>query len=160
MRLRVRTLLGEVRLDAGDLMVPPDPVIVTYPLFRSALLAINAIWQQPWACTLAFRPAYVKVPNDNLPIEQGYTLERAPMIPSEPTFPESMFDIPWFAYLSAPLAAGLKLPPEIQTERTVDGGLLMTATEERLDPEIPDHVQRARILAEPMIARARPASVM
>ncbi len=34
-----------------------------------------------------------------------------------------------------------------------DGGLLMTATEERLDPTNPEHLERARILAEIMIAR-------
>jgi hypothetical protein len=36
-------------------------------------------------------------------------------------------------------------------ERTPDGGLLMTATKERLDPANAEHAQRARILAETMI---------
>ena len=45
-------------------------------------------------------------------------------------------------------------PPEIQIERTSDGGLLMIATEERLDPDLPEHASRARILADTMIARA------
>jgi hypothetical protein len=75
------------------------------------------------------------------------------MIPAEPTFPESIFHIPWIAYLSAPLASGIELPSEIRTERMPDAGLLMVATEERLDPEIPEHARRARILAETMIAR-------
>jgi len=80
-------------------------------------------------------------------------LERLPLIPSEPTFPASVFHVPWFAYLSAPLAAGLDLPAEILTERTSDGGLLMIAAEERLDPANPEHLHRARILAETLIAR-------
>ena len=80
------------------------------------------------------------------------------MIPTEPTFPESIFHIPWFAYLSAPLASCVKLPPEIQTERTVDGGLLMIAAEERLDLDIPEQVRRARILAETLIVRTQHAS--
>jgi hypothetical protein len=44
-------------------------------------------------------------------------------------------------------------PPEIVTERTADGGLLMIATEDRLDPTDPEHLRRARIIAETMIAR-------
>ncbi len=75
------------------------------------------------------------------------------MIPSEPTFPESVFHIPWLAHLSAPLAASLDLPPKILTERTPDGGLLTIAAEERLDPTNPEHLSRARILDDTMIAR-------
>jgi hypothetical protein len=150
MRLRVYTWFGAVWLSAGDEMVPPDPAIVTYPLFRAALLAINAIWQQPWACAQAFRSRTAKVPSGT---GRGYSLERLPMIPADPTFPRSIFHIPWLAYLSAPLADGVKLPPEIKTETTPDGGLLMIATEERLDPDIPEHARRARILAETLIAR-------
>jgi hypothetical protein len=75
------------------------------------------------------------------------------LIPGVPLFPYSLFHIPWLAYLSVPLAAGLELPPEILTERTPDGGLLMIAAEERLDPTDPEHLSRALILAETMIAR-------
>ncbi len=45
------------------------------------------------------------------------------------------------------------VPPEIVTERTPDGGLLMSAVEERLDPTNPEHLRRARILAETMVSR-------
>jgi hypothetical protein len=39
-----------------------------------------------------------------------------------------------------------------------DGGLLMMATEKRLDPENPEHLRRSRLLAETMIARTGDAS--
>jgi len=42
--------------------------------------------------------------------------------------------------------------------RTPDGGLLMSATEERLDPMNPVHARRARILAETMIACTKKSS--
>ena len=80
--------------------------------------------------------------------------DKTPLSLSAPLFPYSRFHIPWIAYLSAPLASGLQLPAEIATERTPDGGLLMTATKERLDQANPEHLRRARILAEIMIARA------
>ena len=81
----------------------------------------------------------------------GYRLEDRPMLPQDPTFPYSIFHIPWIAYLSAALATGVQLAPEIATERTPDDGLLLIATEDRLDPDNSEHVRRARIIAETMI---------
>lgn len=150
-RMRLWIEMGDhtLWLKTGDWKVFPDPAIVTFPLFKGALLAIHSIWRSPWACAQAFRSVTVEVPVHN---GTGYRLDRAPMIPAEPTFPETIFHIPWIAYLSAPLASGIDLPPEIRTEHMPDGGLLMVATEERLDPELPEHVRRARILAETLIA--------
>lgn len=126
----------------------PDPAIVTYPVFKAALLAIDAIWPPAWACAYAFRSEFVKVPVSYGAGVQGYRLQRLPPVPSDPTFPYSPFHIPWLAYLSAHLAAGIELPAEIKTERTLDGGLLMIAAEERLEPTDPEHLRRARILAQ------------
>lgn len=142
-------------LKTGDWKVFPDPAMVTFSLFKAALLVIHSIWPSPWACAQAFRSNTVEVPSQT---GRGYSLERAPMIPADPTFPKSIFHIPWIAYLSAPLASGVELPPEIQTERISDGGLLMIATEERLDPDLPEHARRARILAETLIARTKLSS--
>ena len=75
-----------------------------------------------------------------------------PLFPGAELFRSSSgFHIPWLGYLSAPLASGFELPPEILTERTPDGGLLMTATKERLGPTVPEH--RRRVIAETMVAR-------
>lgn len=137
MTLRIYTWMGVMWLHAGDEMVPPDPAIVTYPLFRAAFLAINAIWQQPWGCVQAFRVDYHEVP----------------LYPGAALFPYSLFHVPWIAYLGPSLVNGAVSSPDIKTENTLDGGLLLTATEERLDPNNPEHLERARILAEIMIAR-------
>jgi Immunity protein 52 len=125
-------------LEFASWRVRPDPAVVIYPRYRAALLAINAQWQSVWACAYAFSMDY----------------DKSPLFPGAPLFPYSRYHIPWLAYLSAQLASGFQLPAEIGTERTADGGLLMTATEERLDPTNPEHLRRARILAEIMIARA------
>jgi hypothetical protein len=45
--------------------------------------------------------------------------------------------------ISSALAGGLELPHEIVTERISDGGLMMIADEERLDPTNPEHLRRA-----------------
>jgi hypothetical protein len=137
-------------LEFAEYDVAPDLAILTYPPLKAALLAINAIWQAPWTCAQAFRSGHVGVPVD-LKGVQATRIESAEQVPLDPTFPDSIFHIPWIAYLSAPLTASLKLPPEILTERTLDGGLLMTATKELLDPDNPEHVRCARILAETLI---------
>jgi hypothetical protein len=124
-------------LQFGEWDVPPDLAIITYPLFKAALLAINNAWRPLWASAHAFR------------VDYGETL----LASGVPLFPYSRFHIPWIAYLAAPLAGGVALSPEIRTARTPDGGLLMIATEDRLDPTNPEHLQRARIIAETMIAR-------
>jgi hypothetical protein len=127
---------GNVELMAGGIMVPSDPAIVTYPLFRAALLAIHEIWQAPWGCAQAFRVDY----------------DKEPLFPGAALFPYSQFHIPWIAYVAPALLPGPVPPPDIQTEHTRDGGLLMSAIEERLDPTDPEHLRRARILAETLIA--------
>ncbi|HWX83948.1 MAG TPA: hypothetical protein VNZ48_10170 [Xanthobacteraceae bacterium] len=142
---------GRTELEFANLNVPPDLAVVTYPRFKAALLAINAIWRAPWACAQAFRTGTVKVPID-LGGVPAFRIDGVTPVPLDPTFPYSIFHIPWIGYLAPALASGLKLTPEILTERTPDGGLLMSATTERLDPDNPQHARRARILTEAMIA--------
>lgn len=144
---------GNMELAFGEYDVVPDLTIVTYPLFRTAMLAINAIWRAPWTCAQAFRSGAVAVPVDFGAV-QGKRIESVTQVPIDPTFPDTIFHIPWIAYLSAERAAGLTLAREILTERMPDGGLLMSATTDRLDPMNPEHVRRARILAEILIACA------
>ena len=139
-------------LSFGEHNIAPDLAIVTYPLFKAALLAIGADWDAEWAYAHASRNDVVKVPIDFGPAVSAFRIEGAPQVPLDPTFPKSAFQVPWIIYLSAERAAGVTLARDILTERTPDGGLLASATTERLDPTNPEHVRRARILAEMMIA--------
>jgi len=84
----------------------------------------------------------------------GTRIDSVARLPLDPTFPYSIYHIPWIGYLSAEHAAGVSLTRDIVTKRTPDGGLLMSAATDRLDPDNPEHVRRARIIAEVMIARA------
>jgi hypothetical protein len=144
-------LTGGTVLEFAEHDVAPDPAIVTYALFKAALLAINAVWLAPWACAQTIRSGAISVPIDFGGV-QAFRLDSVPQVPGDPTFPDTVFHIPWIAYLSSELAAGLTLAPQILTERTPDGGFLMSATKERLDPANPEHSRRARILAEILIA--------
>jgi hypothetical protein len=140
-------------LEFGQYDVAPDLAIVTYPLFKAALLAINAIWHAPWACAQAFRSGAVSVPTTEFGGVPSFRIDSVTPAPSDPSFPYSIFHIPWIAYLSPELAAGLNVTSEILTEQTSDGGLLLSVTTERFDPTNPEHLRRARILAEVMIER-------
>jgi hypothetical protein len=139
-------------LSFGEHNIASDLSIVTYTLFKSALLAIGAAWDARWAYAQAYRIDAVSVPIDLAPGVPAFRIETATQVPLDPTFPRSIFHVPWIVYLSAERAAGLQLTPEILTERTPDGGHLMTATTERLDPMNPEHVRRSRVLAETLIA--------
>ncbi len=139
-------------LSFGEHNIASDLAIVTYPLFKAALLAIGATWDAEWAYAQASRNDVVKVPIDFGSGGAAFRIEGAPQVPLDPTFPRSAFQVPWITYLSAERAAGVTLAREVLTERTSDGGLLASAATERLDPTNPEHVRRARILAETIIA--------
>jgi hypothetical protein len=139
-------------LSFGEHYLASDLTIVTYPLFKAALLAISAAWDAQWSYAQAVRNEFVELPMDFGPGVPAFRIEAAPQVPLDPTFPRSIFHVPWIVYLSAKYAAGVALAREILTERTPEGGLLISATTDRLDPTNPEHARRARILAETLIA--------
>jgi Immunity protein 52 len=128
---------GAISLRFGDVLQPTDPLIVTYPLFREALLATSAIWRPLWVYVSASTEHYWK----------------GPIVPGAPVIRRNPFFITWIAYLSPAVTRGFVVEPELRTESAPDGGLLMSATDQRFDPSNPEHLRRACILAETMIAR-------
>jgi hypothetical protein len=128
---------GEMSLRFGDVLQPTDPSIVTYRLFREALLATSAIWRPLWAYLSASTSHYWK----------------GPIVPGAPVIRHNPFSITWIAYLSPAVTRGFVVEPELRTDSAPDGGLLMSATDQRFDPSNPEHLRRACILAETMIAR-------
>ena len=139
-RIRFDLCTGSARinhynLEVGSQSMPPPPSILSYSLFRSALLALIKIWPAPWA---------------NMRVSPWG--EDPPSLPDGSAFPYSGFQMPWFSYLCAERAAKVTVSPAILTERTPDGGLLMIAAETRLDPDNPQHLIRSKMLAEIMIA--------
>jgi hypothetical protein len=122
------------RFEVGSSFNPPDTSLITYPLFKGALLTMISIWPAPWA-------------NAQCSIWR----EDPPTLPGEPPFPYSGHQMPWISYLDAERAAKVGPLPGVQTERTPDGGLLMIATEDRFDPTSLDHMRPSRLMAQIMI---------
>jgi hypothetical protein len=118
----------------GNQHAPPKPPLLRFDLYKFALLKGLSIWPAPSGV------AY-------------YRLMTAGQAEGciDPTFPYSGYHIPWMAYLDADLSKKASVPADIATERTPDGGLLMIATEDVLDPMNVEHMRRARIIAEIMI---------
>jgi hypothetical protein len=129
-----------VRFEIGSLQSPPDPALVTYPIFKGALEGMA----QAFRCPFAWARFYVIEKHvDRPPPPPGQPLVVGPFAPA-PTI--EAFDGVWIGYLSAPLAAGLTPPPELHPERTPSGGLILSAVQERCDPLNPEHLRRSKML--------------
>jgi hypothetical protein len=120
--------------DIGTIGGPADPRLTTFPIFRSVLLSLISIWPAPWASARC-----------------AIWGERPPTLPGEPAFPYSGHQMPWISYLCAERAAKVVAPSGVSTERTLDGGLLMIATETRFDPTNVEHMRPSRLMAEIMM---------
>ena len=120
--------------EIGSDFQAPDPAVVTYSLYRAALVSMISLWPAPWANA-----------------QCAIWGERPPTLPGEPAFPYSGYQMPWISYLCAERAAKVDVAPAIKTERTADGGLLMTATEARFDPANVEHMRASRLMAQIMM---------
>jgi hypothetical protein len=104
----------------------PDPSIVAYPVFKSALVALAEVWDVPGAHAFS----------DQLSKDWDY--------------PALRFDLAWMTYLSAALAAEITPPAGILTERTPNGGLLLIAADKTFDVSDPEHMEAARRIRDAM----------
>jgi hypothetical protein len=98
--------------------------IINFRVFRSALLELASIWDASWCSA---------TPTDLLEFVSTINVERrTPRLSGG-----------WITYLAAPFAAKIA-PPHSAICEQVDGGLLMTATEETFQVDNPAHVAVAR----------------
>jgi hypothetical protein len=123
--------------EVGSSFRPPDLALVTFPLYKAALLTMISLWPAPWACARC-----------------SIWGEDPPTLPGEPPFPYSGFQMPWIAYLDADRARTANIPSTVATERTPDDGLLMIASQTRFDPTNSEHMRASRLIAQTMIAHA------
>lgn len=103
-----------------DGTLAPDPEIVAYPVFKSALKSIVAAWDPGYAC------AY---PDDL------FEFWHEPYAHS--------IDLAWMTYLSPNLAKSVTPPEHVLVEKIGNGGILMIAATETFDAENPEHMKAA-----------------
>ncbi len=129
--------VDSISFEVGSIMNPSDPDVVTYPLFKAVMSSILAVWP----CDSAYAYAFNNEPG-------GF-----PIIPGISPHPSSRFHRSWMGYLSASRTDGLTPPADLPTERTPEGGLLMIAATDRLDPANPEEMQRSMKIDEIMRSR-------
>jgi hypothetical protein len=133
-------------IDLGGMGSPPDPDLVTYPLFIEMLKVLASTWPCPWVEAHAYAPNFP-------PLEPA----TSPLQPPQPLPPRETYYFPWLLYLSAPFVRGLRPPRDLICDRTPGGGVILSAVADRLDPTHPDHVRRSRLL-ESIITERLPGS--
>ncbi len=104
--------------------LPTDASIVTYDLFRSAMLAIIEAWDVTWCAAypadiMKFWP----------PAGSGHPFKPA-----------------WMTYVSPRFAPLIRPPRSIESQTVAGGGVLMVATRERFDVTNPEHMAAARAI--------------
>ena len=112
--------VNDMRLQTR-LGVWPDMSVISYPLFRAIMLAMIACWE-PLLSSAA--------PTSLIPLM------------TDRWFPES-----WMTYIHPSLVHRVETSAIPIVEATPDGGLLLSATREILDPTTSEHLEGARRIA-------------
>lgn len=111
--------------------VIPDPALVTYPVFRSVMMAMVQVWGAVSAD--AFSSDLI----DACELNDKHNVLR-----------KRLFRPSWMTYLDAPRAALITPPAGVLCERTPDGGLLLIAAEETFDVANPRHMAAAWAISD------------
>ena len=103
---------------------PTDASIVTYDLFRAAMVAIIQAWDVEWCM------AY---PTDLMDFWPRVTEDKR-------------LRLAWMTYISPYFASLIPPPQGIESQIGTRGGVLMVATRERFDVANPEHMEAARAI--------------
>lgn len=114
----------------------PDPALLRYDLFHSALLAIAEAFE----------------------VEHARAYSRALMEFWAQGEASSAFPVSWLSYIGPRLASQVTPPAGIAVERRPDGGVLMAAATEPFDAGNPAHMAAARAIEQAVLplSRVRP----
>lgn len=109
----------------AQLECDPDTELVSFPIFKAALLTIARIWD------VRFAKGYPSCLSGRW--QRGYS---------------RIFDLTWMTYLAPELAPYADPPEDMHVERVEGGGLLLIACDETFDCNNPSHMAAAdRIVA-------------
>ena len=130
-------------LTMGGLGWAGDLSAIRYPEMKALVWAVASSWGAPWVNS--------GVQDSGLgPFEE---MAKDPFFAS-PNGPQRRpYGRPWVGYLSAERAAGLVTPASLVSERTPDGGILISATTEQFDLENAEQLEQSLLLSEIMLER-------
>jgi hypothetical protein len=114
-----------VTLTTSSSKLGPDPNVVSYRVFRPALLAIVDAWD---------------------PVHTGAYSQQL----IERCGGDSYFSAAWIQYLNPWLAQKIAPPSTVLAEHLPNGGMLMSATTETFDVDNPKHLSAAQDMAAAM----------
>jgi len=124
---------NDVRVST-DWYVDPDPAIITFPIFKGAVLATAETFDAMWST--AYSDDLMKLWDGRDPIH---------------------YRLGWISYVGPRFAHLITPPPSAIVERRPNGGLLMAATDEPFSVSNPAHLAAARdMLAAVAPLRALP----
>ena len=106
---------------------PTDASIVTYDIFRSAMLAIIEAWEVDWC---------LSYPTDLM----DFWPKKRP----------GRIRMAWMAYVAPEFASLIRPSPDIETQTVAGGGLLMVATRDRFEVTNKGHLKAARAIVTAM----------
>ena len=109
----------------------PDPALVNYRVFKSAMMAMVRVWDASSAQAFGGDVGEIRRKANRL-------------------FPPA-----WMTYLAPPLLARVTPPSGVLCEPTPDGGLLMIATEQTFDPANPDHMAASWTISDALVPLTR-----
>ena len=132
-----------VWLNMGFIGRPGDLSAIRYPEMKALISVIAANWKAPWvnAGISCADITPLDVASNDLFFASPNGWERRP------------YGRPWVSYLSAERTVGLRIPSVLTSERTPDGGLLLSAVTEQFDPENTDQLALSSLLSEIMAER-------
>jgi len=105
---------------------PTDTSMVTYDVFRSAMLAIIEAWDATWCA--------------------AYPTDLMDLWPHVAEEDQHFRRLAWMTYVSPRFSPLIRPPQDIETQTVAGGGLLMVATHDRFEVANPEHMAAARAI--------------
>ena len=135
---------NKLELSVGNPGVPAAPDVISRSAFEQALLTIVSVW----GCASGSVTLHPQLNLDSRIVPGS--------VPSDygKTGPWRVgYGMSWMAYLSEPLAQGLVVPYEIETERLADGGMILVAADDRPDPDNSQQTAVSGMLSDVLAGR-------
>jgi len=140
-----------LRVTLGWIWRAGDLSIIGHAEMKALVWTVASNWNPPWA--------NAGIHDAGAPPSEANNFRSPDHLANDPFFappngPQRRpYGRPWVSYLSAERSAGLVIPSALVSERTPDGGMLISATTDQFDPENAEQLERSLLLSEIMLER-------